>query len=398
MNYNKKTIRDVDVSGKKVLLRVDYNVPMDKISGEIQDDTRIVATLPTIRYLLNHGAAVILCSHMGRPKGMYKRELSLRIVRERLAELLHLRVKMTSDVLGIDTMTKCAALKPGEVLLMENLRFRPEEERNDAGFSRQLASLADIFVFDAFGTAHRAHSSTAGVADYLPAVAGLLMEKELEIMGGALEHPRRPMVVIMGGVKVSDKIGVINNLLDKADTILIGGAMAYTFLYAQGGHIGKSRLDLGKVSYARQMIEKAKQKGVKLLLPVDALAAKEFAPDAQPIPVDSMDIPEDLEGLDIGPKTVTAFTESLQGAGTVIWNGPMGVFEFPAFAEGTNAIARAMAALPDAITIIGGGDSAAAVDKLGLGSRMTHISTGGGASLEFLEGLALPAVSCLLDK
>ena len=398
MNYDKKTIRDIDVSGKKILLRCDFNVPHDKTTGIIHDDTRIVSTLPTIRYLLEHNAAVILLSHMGRPHGQWKKELSLFSARDHLEKLLGIPVPLTQDVLGPDTKEKCAALQPGQVVLVENLRFRLEEEQNDPDFSRELASLADLFVFDAFGAAHRAHASTEGVSHYLPSVAGLLVEKELQFMGAALEAPKRPLVAILGGAKVADKIGVIKNLLQKADTILIGGGMSYTFLAAQGRPIGTSLLDADHVDYARQMLDQASQMGVNLLLPLDNLAAKEFSPDAAPVLVDAQNFPEDLMGMDIGPKTIQLFTDAIRGAGTVIWNGPMGVFEFPAFAQGTRAVAAAMAQQADAVTIVGGGDSASAVEQTGLAHQLSHISTGGGASLEVLEGLVLPGIACLADK
>ena len=398
MNYDKKTIRDIDVSGKKILLRCDFNVPHDKKTGVIHDDTRIVATLPTIRYLLEHGAAVILTSHMGRPHGVWKQENSLFSARDHLEKLLGIPVPMTTDVLGPDTKAKCAALQPGQVLLIENLRFRVEEEKNDPDFAKELASLADIFVFDAFGCAHRAHASTAGVADYLPAVAGFLVEKELAFMGKALEDPKRPLVAILGDAKVSEKIGVINSLLQKADTIIIGGGMAYTFQVAMGGKIGTSLLDEEHIDYARDMIAKAKELGVKLLLPVDTVVTKEFAADAESSLVPAKAIPDDRMGMDIGPETIQLFSDAIRGAGTVIWNGPMGVFEFPAFAKGTNAVAEALAGLENAVTIVGGGDSVSAVEKTGFSSKISHISTGGGASLEFLEGLVLPGIACLADR
>ena len=397
MNYDKKTIRDIDVSGKKILLRCDFNVPHDKATGVIHDDTRIVSTLPTIRYLLEHNAAVIMLSHMGRPHGQWKQEMSLFSARDHLEKLLGISIPLTKDVLGPDTKEKCAALQPGQAVLVENLRFRIEEEKNDPAFAQELASLADIFVFDAFGAAHRAHASTEGVSHYLPSVAGLLVEKELNFMGKALDNPKRPLVAILGGSKVSDKIGVINSLLQKADTIIIGGGMSYTFQAARGKQIGASLLDQAHVDYAREMMEKAEKMGVRLLLPQDNIAAKEFSADAQPIPVTPDNFPDELMGMDIGPKTIEAFSAAIQGAGTVIWNGPMGVFEFPAFAKGTEAVARALSET-DAVTIIGGGDSAAAVEQLGYGDKMTHISTGGGASLEFLEGKELPGVACLLDQ
>ena len=398
MNYNKKNIRDIDVAGKKILMRCDFNVPYDKKTGEILDDTRIVATIPTIRYLLDQNAAVILTSHLGRPKGEWKKENSLYSAREHLEELLGMPVPMTTDVLGPNTKEMAANLQPGQVMLVENLRFRKEEEKNDPEFSKELASLADIFVFDAFGCSHRAHASTAGVADYMPAVAGFLVEKELAVMGGALENPQRPLVSILGGAKVADKIGVINNLLNIADTIIIGGGMAYTFQKAMGGDIGESLLDEDRLNYARNMIALAKEKGVKFLLPVDNKITKEFSADAEYQVVTAGEIPDGWMGMDIGPKTVELFSEAIKGAGTVIWNGPMGVFEFDTFAQGTNAIAKALADLDGAITIVGGGDSAAAVEKSGLADKISHISTGGGASLEFLEGLALPGVVCLNDK
>ena len=398
MNYNKKNIRDIDVAGKKILMRCDFNVPYDKKTGEILDDTRIIATIPTIRYLLEQNAAVILTSHLGRPKGEWKKENSLYSAREHLEKLLGIPVPMTTDVVGPNTKEMAAALQPGQVMLVENLRFRKEEEKNDPEFSKELASLADIFVFDAFGCSHRAHASTAGVADYMPAVAGFLVEKELAVMGGALENPQRPLVSILGGAKVADKIGVINNLLNIADTIIIGGGMAYTFQKAMGGDIGESLLDEDRLNYARNMIALAKEKGVKFLLPVDNKVTKEFSADAEYQVVPAGQIPEGWMGMDIGPKTVELFAEAIKGAGTVIWNGPMGVFEFDTFAEGTNAIAKALANLEGSITIVGGGDSAAAVEKSGLADKISHISTGGGASLEFLEGLALPGVVCLNDK
>ncbi|MGM9579522.1 MAG: phosphoglycerate kinase [Evtepia sp.] len=398
MNYDKKTIRDIDVSGKKILLRCDFNVPHDKKTGVIHDDTRIVSTLPTIRYLLEHNAAVILLSHLGRPHGQWKQEMSLFSARDHLEKLLGIPVPMTTDVLGPDTKAKCAALQPGQVVLVENLRFRIEEEKNDPEFAKELASLADIFVFDAFGCAHRAHASTAGVADYLPSVAGLLVEKELAFMGKALDEPQRPLVAILGGAKVSDKIGVINSLLQKADTIIIGGGMSYTFQVAQGGTIGTSLLDADHIDYARDMIAKAREKGVNLLLPTDNVVTQDFAADAPSQVVPSREIPDGWMGMDIGPETVARFTEAIQGAGTVIWNGPMGVFEFPAFAAGTNAIAQAMSTLENAVTIVGGGDSVSAVEKTGYSSKISHISTGGGASLEFLEGLELPGIVCLEDR
>ncbi len=397
MNCNKKTVKDIDIRGKKVLLRCDFNVPLDKKTGEISDETRIVSSVPTIKYLLEGGAAVIACSHLGRPKGEFVPSMSLKPVAARLAELLGTPVKMASDVIGEDAAKLAKELKPGEIMLLENLRFHKEEEKNDPAFARKLADMADIFVSDAFGTVHRAHASTEGVAHYLPAVSGFLLAKELSELGGALNNPKRPFVAILGGSKVSDKLGVIRNLLEKADTLLIGGGMAFTFLKAQGKEIGKSICEDTELDYAREMMQKAEKNGVSLLLPVDAVVAPEFSADAKPsvVSVDSM--PSDQMGLDIGPMTAEVFAGSIKNAGTVIWNGPMGVFEFPAFAAGTIAVAKAMAE-SGAVTIIGGGDSAAAVNQFGFADKMTHISTGGGASLEFLEGIELPGVVCLLDK
>ena len=396
MNYNKKTVKDIDVSGKKVLLRCDFNVPQDKTTGAITDDKRIRAALPTIQYLLDQGAAVIACSHLGKPKGEVKPELSLKPVSVRLSELLGKPVIMAGDVVGPDAKAKAAALKPGEIMLLENTRFEPGETKNDPELAKEMASMAEIYVSDAFGAVHRAHASTAGVAAYLPAVSGFLIQKELEVMGGALANPKRPLVAILGGSKVSSKIGVINNLLNIADTIIIGGGMSYTFAKAQGAKVGKSLLEEDWLDYCNDMMKKAQEKGVKLLLPEDTVCAKEFAADAQPMTVDSMHIPDDCLGMDIGPKAIAAYSEAVKDAGTVIWNGPMGVFEFPAFAAGTKAVAEALSE-SSAITIIGGGDSAAAVQQLGYADKMTHISTGGGASLEFMEGKELPGVACLLD-
>ena len=400
MNYNKKTVTDIDVKGKKVLCRCDFNVPQDKKTGAITDDKRIRAALPTLQYLLDQGAAVIACSHLGKPKGEVKPELSLAPVAKRLEELLGKSVIFASDVVGEDAKAKAAALQPGQIMLLENLRFEPGEEKNDPAFAKALADLAGadgVYVSDAFGTVHRAHASTAGVADYLPAVSGFLIQKELEIIGGALANPKRPLVAILGGSKVSSKIGVINNLLEIADTIIIGGGMAYTFAAAQGGKIGTSLLEADWEDYANEMVKKAADKGVKLLLPVDTVVADAFAADAKSQVVPAGEIPDGWMGLDIGPKTVELYTSAVADAGTVIWNGPMGVFEFPAFAKGTEAVAEALSKT-DAITIVGGGDSAAAVEQLGYADKMTHISTGGGASLEFMEGKALPGVVCLLDK
>ncbi len=397
MNYNKKTVKDIDVRGKKVLLRCDFNVPQDKATGEITSDKRIVAALPTINYLLEQGAAVIACSHLGKPKGEWKESLTLAPVAKRLSELLGRDVIFAKDIVGEDAKAKAAALRGGEIMLLENLRFDIREEKNDPAFAKELASLAEVYVSDAFGTVHRAHASTEGVSKYLPAVSGLLVAKELEVMGGALNDPKRPFVAVLGGAKVSDKINVINNLLEKADTVIIGGGMAYTFSKAQGGEIGTSLLEEDKLDYALQMIEKAKKNGVKLLLPVDTVCAKEFSADAKPETYEAGKIPADMMGLDIGPKTVELFCGAVKGAGTIVWNGPMGVFEFPAFAVGTKAMAKALAE-SGAVTIIGGGDSAAAAEQLGFAEKITHISTGGGASLEFLEGKELPGVACLLDK
>ena len=401
MNYNKKTVTDIDVKGKKVLLRCDFNVPMAKDgSGKITDDKRIRAALPTIQYLLEQGAAVIACSHMGKPKGEWKPELSLKPVAARLSELLGQEVIMAADIVGEDAQAKAAALQPGQILLLENLRYDKGETKNDPAFAKALADLAGadgVYVSDAFGTVHRAHASTAGVAAYLPAVSGFLIQKELEIIGGALAAPKRPLVAILGGSKVSSKIGVINNLLEIADTVIIGGGMAYTFSAAQGGKIGDSLLEADWEQYSLDMIKKAEEKGVKLLLPVDTVAADAFAPDANTQVVAAGEIPDGWQGLDIGPKTVELYCAAVADAGTVIWNGPMGVFEFEKFAVGTKAVAEALSKT-DAITIIGGGDSAAAVQQLGYADKMTHISTGGGASLEFMEGKELPGVAALLDK
>lgn len=397
MNYNKKSVLDAAVSGKKVLLRCDFNVPQNKETGEITSDKRIKAALPTIKYLLDNGAAVIACSHLGKPKGEWKPKLSLEPVAEHLSKLLDRPVIFANDIIGEDAKAKAAALKPGEIMLLQNLRYDIREEKNDPEFAKELASLADIYVSDAFGTVHRAHASTAGVAAYLPAYAGLLVLKELSVMGKALEEPARPFVAVLGGAKVSDKIGVINNLLSKADTIIIGGGMAYTFIKAMGYEIGKSLLEEDKLDYARSMIEKAKEKNVKLLLPVDTAVGSEFAPDCERKVVKVSEIPADWMGMDIGPETIKLFSDAVKSAATVVWNGPMGVFEFDAFAQGTEAMAKALAE-SGAVTIVGGGDSAAAVEKLGYADKMTHISTGGGASLEFLEGLELPGVACLMNK
>ena len=397
MNYNKKTVKDIDVAGKKVLLRCDFNVPMAKDgSGVITDDKRIRAALPTIQYLLEQNAAVVACSHLGKPKGEVKPELSLKPVAARLSELLGRTVIMAADVVGPDAQAKAAALQPGQVLLLENTRFEKGETKNDPELAKQLAAMADVYVSDAFGAVHRAHASTAGVAGFLPAVSGFLIQKELDFIGGALANPKRPLVAILGGSKVSSKIGVINNLLEIADTIIIGGGMAYTFSAAQGGKVGDSLLEEDWKDYANEMVQKAAAKGVKLLLPVDTVAANAFAADAQSQVVKTSEIPDGWQGLDIGPESVALYCDAVKDAGTVIWNGPMGVFEFPAFAKGTEAVAEALSQT-SAITIIGGGDSAAAVQQLGYAEKMTHISTGGGASLEFMEGKELPGVACLLD-
>ena len=393
----KKTVKDVDVRSKRVLVRVDYNVPLDA-NGNVSDDKRITASLPTINYLLEQGARIILCSHLGRPKGEVKKEFSLAPVAKRLKELLpNVNIYFASDCIGEEAQQKAAALKDGEILLLENLRFHKEEEKNDPEFAKKLASLAEIYVNDAFGTVHRAHASTAGVAAYLPAVAGFLIGKELSMMGGALENPERPFVAILGGAKVADKIGVITNLLNKCDALLIGGGMAYTFFKAMGYEIGDSLLDAESIDLAKQLMETAKEKGVKLLLPVDTVVAKAFAADAEHMTVSANAIPAGWQGLDIGEKTRELFAAEIKNAKTVIWNGPMGVFEFPEFAKGTEAVAKACAEC-GGTTIIGGGDSASAVKKLGYADKMTHISTGGGASLEFLEGKVLPGVAALNDK
>ena len=396
---NKKTVEDIDVAGKKVLVRCDFNVPME--DGKITDDNRIVGALPTIKYLLSKQAKVILCSHLGRPKGEFNLKYSLAPVAARLSELLGVKVTLAKDVVGEDAQAKAAALGNGEVLLLENVRFHKEEEKNDPEFAKKLASLAEIYVNDAFGTAHRAHASTAGVADYLPAVCGYLIEKEISVMGKALSDPERPFVAILGGAKVADKLKVIENLLTKVDTLIIGGGMAYTFIAAQGKSIGTSLYDAEKLEYCKDMLKKAEANGVKLLLPFDTVVAAAF-PDPIDAPVETevvctCSIPADKMGLDIGPKTRELFAEAIKGAKTVVWNGPMGVFENDALAQGTMAVAKALAE-SGAITIVGGGDSAAAVEKLGFADKITHISTGGGASLEFLEGLELPGIACLNDK
>ncbi|MBE6595840.1 MAG: phosphoglycerate kinase [Ruminococcaceae bacterium] len=431
MTYNKRTIEDIDVRGKKVIARCDFNVPMK--DGVITDPKRIVGALPTIKYLVENGAAVILCSHFGRPHNVFNAKLeldkkekkkvealpesereaataellekaknddkkfSLAPVAAKLSELLGIEVKMAKDVVGPDAKAKAAALKPGEILMLENVRFHKEETKNDPAFAKEMASMAEIYVNDAFGTAHRAHASTAGLADYLPAVCGYLIQKEISIMGGALADPKRPFVAILGGAKVSDKIGVINNLIEKVDTLIIGGGMAYTFFKAQGHEIGTSICELDKLDMALELMDKAKAKGVNFMLPVDNVIGEAYDENTTPREVDSDDIPDGWMGLDIGKKSQALFSKALEGAGTVIWNGPMGVSEWKNFAAGTETVAKAVAE-SGAISIIGGGDSAAAVEKLGFADKMTHVSTGGGASLEFLEGKTLPGIACLLDK
>ena len=392
---NKKTIEDIDVAGKRVLVRCDFNVPL--ADGVITDDNRIRESLKTIKYLVSKGAKVILCSHLGRPKGEFNKKYSLVPVAARLSELLGQPVAMAEDVIGPDAKAKAAALTNGQVLLLENVRFHKEEEKNDPAFSKELASLAEVYVNDAFGTAHRAHASTAGVAAYLPAVCGYLIQKEITIMGGALTDPKRPFVAILGGAKVSDKIGVINNLIEKVDTLIIGGGMSYTFMRAIGYSIGSSLCEEDKVGLAGELLEKAKAKGVALLLPVDNKVGDAFDPNCNFKIVASDSIPDGFMGLDIGPETEKLFAGAIKNAATVIWNGPMGVSEWENFASGTRAVATAVAD-SGAISIIGGGDSAAAIEKLGFADKMTHISTGGGASLEFLEGLELPGIACLNDR
>ncbi len=431
MTYNKKTIEDIDVKGKKIIARCDFNVPMK--DGEITDTKRIVGALPTIQYLLKQGAAVILCSHLGRPHNVFNeklkldkkekkkiealpeseraaataaalekakgdvKKLSLAPIAAKLSELLGVKVEMAKDVIGPDAKAKAAALKPGEVMMLENVRFHEEEEANDPAFAKELASMADIYVNDAFGTAHRAHATTAGLADYLPAVCGYLIQKEITVMGKALSDPKRPFVAILGGAKVSDKIGVINNLIDKVDTLIIGGGMAYTFFRAMGNPIGTSICEADKLDLARELVEKAHAKGVNFLLPVDNVIGTQYDENTTFMTIYSDSIPDGWMGLDIGHKTQELFSKTLMGAGTVVWNGPMGVSEWKNFAAGTETVARAVAE-SGAISIIGGGDSAAAVEKLGFADKMTHVSTGGGASLEFLEGKELPGIACLLDK
>ena len=394
---NKKTVKDIDLKGKKVFVRCDFNVPMDE-NKVITDNRRIVAALPTIKYLLENDCKIILASHLGRPKGEFKPEFSLEPVAKEISRLLGQEVILAKDVIGEDAKSKAANLKVGEIMLLENVRFHKEETDNDAEFAKELASMAEIYVNDAFGAAHRAHASTAGVAAYLPAVSGFLIEKELNFLGNALENPQRPFVAILGGAKVSDKIGVIDSLIEKVDTLMIGGGMAYTFFKAQGYSVGNSLCEPDKVDLALEAMKKAKERGVKLILPIDTKVGKEFKPDTESKTVAWTEIPEGWEGFDIGEKTIEMFKEELKGAKTVIWNGPVGLFEFEQFAVGTNTVAKVLSELEGATTIIGGGDSAAAVEKAGLASKMTHISTGGGASLEFLEGKKLPGIECLLDK
>ena len=393
---NKKTVKDIDLKGKKVFVRCDFNVPMDE-NQNITDNTRIKAALPTIKYLLEQNCKIILASHLGRPKGEVKPEYSLKPVAKELSKLLGKEVIMANDVIGEDATTKAENLKEGEILLLENVRFHKEETDNDPEFAKKLASMAEIFVNDAFGTAHRAHASTTGIADYIPGVSGFLIEKELKFLGNAVNNPERPFVAILGGAKVSDKIGVIDSLLDKVDTLMIGGGMAYTFFKAQGYNVGNSLCEVEKTGLALEAMEKAKSKGVKLLLPIDTKIGKEFKPDTESKTGAWTEIPDEWEGFDIGENTLEMFKNELKNAKTVIWNGPLGLFEFDQFAIGTNEIAKTLAEL-DATTIIGGGDSAAAVEKAGLADKMTHISTGGGASLEFLEGKKLPGIECLQDK
>lgn len=394
---SKKTIKDIDLKGKKVLVRCDFNVPMDE-ERNITDNTRIVAALPTIKYLLENNCAIILCSHLGRPKGEFKPEFSLEPVSKELSKLLDKEVIMAKDVIGEDAKQKAENLKPGQIMLLENVRFHREETDNNPEFAKQLASMAEIYVNDAFGAAHRAHASTAGVAEYLPAVSGFLIEKELKFLGSALENPERPFVAILGGKKVSDKIGVINSLLEKVDTLMIGGAMAYTFFKAQGYNVGNSICELDKLDLAKELMEKAEKKGVKLMLPIDTKLGKEFDPNTETKTVSWTEIPDGWEGFDIGEKTIELYKNELKNAKTVIWNGPVGLFEFDTFAIGTNEIAKTLSEMTDCTTIIGGGDSAAAVEKAGLAEKFTHISTGGGASLEFLEGKKLPGIECLMNK
>ena len=394
---DKKTIRDIDVNDKKVLVRCDFNVPQDIETGKITDNRRIKGALPTIQYLIDNNAKVILCSHLGRPKGEVNEKYSLKIVAEELSNLLGKEVKLANDIVGDSAKKLVSDMKSGDVVLLENVRFDAREEKNDREFSKELASLADIYVNDAFGTAHRAHSSTAGVAEFLPAVSGFLIEKEIKFLGDALKNPERPFIAILGGAKVSDKIAVIENLIEKVDKLLIGGGMAFTFLKAQGHKIGKSICEEDKLDLARELLEKAEKKGVEIVLPIDSNVATEYSNDTENKIVHSQDVPDGWEGLDIGPDTIAKFKEILKTAKTVMWNGPLGVCEFSKYEIGTKEIATELGNI-DAVTIIGGGDSAAAIEKLGLADKMTHISTGGGASLEFLEGKTLPGIECLQDK
>ncbi len=394
---NKKTIKDIDLKGKKVFVRCDFNVPLDE-QGNITDNRRIVGALPTIQYLLEQNCKIILSSHLGRPKGEFKKEFSLDPVAKELSRLLGKEVKLAEDVIGESAKNLTTNMQEGEIVLLENVRFDSREEKNDESLSKEFASMAEVFVNDAFGTAHRAHCSTTGIADYLPAVSGFLIEKELNFLGSSLENPKRPFVAILGGKKVSDKIGVIDSLLEKVDTLIIGGGMAYTFFKSMGYGVGKSICEEDKLDLAKDLMKKAKEKNVKLVLPVDNVVADEFSPEANTKVIDSDEIPENWEGLDIGPKTAELFAKELKDAKTVIWNGPVGLFEYEKFANGTKKVAETLASLGDCITIIGGGDSAAAIEKLGLSDKMTHISTGGGASLEFLEGKKLPGIECLLDN
>ena len=394
---NKKTVRDIAIKGKKVLVRCDFNVPLDE-NKKITDNRRIVGAIPTIKYLLDNDCKVILCSHLGRPKGEVKKEFSLAPVAKELSKLLDREVKLADDIIGESAKTLTANMENGDIVLLENVRFDAREEANNPEFAKELASMAELYVNDAFGTAHRAHSSTAGVAAYLPAVAGFLMEKELNFLGTTLENPERPFMAILGGKKVSDKIGVIDSLLEKVNTLMIGGGMAYTFFKAMGYNVGNSICELDKLDLAKGLMEKAKAKGVKLMLPVDTRVGKEFSADTESKTVKYTEIPDGWEGFDIGEETIKMYEEELSKAKTVIWNGPLGLFEFDQFAKGTNSVAQYLGNLEGVTTIIGGGDSAAAIEKLGIGNKFTHISTGGGASLEFLEGKKLPGVECLLDK
>lgn len=396
MNFNKKTVRDIDVRGKKVLIRCDFNTPIDE-NGHLTDERRIQGALPTLRYLITSGAAVIVVSHLGRPKGQVNPKYTLTPVAKRLAELLKLPVSLAQDVIGPDADRLCAEIQPGQIVMLENVRFHKEEEKNDPVFSQKLASYADVYVNDAFGTSHRAHSSTAGVAAYLPAVCGFLIEKEISVIGKALTNPARPFVAITGGAKVSDKIGVVNALIDQCDTVIIGGAMSYTFLRALSGRLGTSPCELDKLDLASGILVRAMEENVRLALPEDLVATETFAADAQPHIVPSRQVPDNMGGMDMGPKTIEKFKKYLKDAGTVVWNGPLGVFEFEQFATSTREIARAVAE-SGAVSIIGGGDSAAAIEQLGFSDRVTHISTGGGASLELIEGKELPGIACLMDS